>query len=84
MHAACDLSTPEAFFRSLTHAELNIHTISLLGVNSGYTEGLGRGCLGMAGSISPDVPALSDSLPNGKKVGIAESWSGDDSAGSHS
>ena len=29
MHAACDLSTPEAFFRSLTHAELDIHTISL-------------------------------------------------------
>jgi len=27
-HAACDLSTPEALFRSLTHTELNIHTIS--------------------------------------------------------
>ena len=30
MHAACDLSTPEALFRSLTHAELIIHTISSL------------------------------------------------------
>ena len=27
-HAACDLSTPEAFFRSLPRTELNIHTIS--------------------------------------------------------
>src|SRR5882757_7283804 len=28
MHAACDLSTPEAFFRSPTQAGLNIHAIS--------------------------------------------------------
>ena len=29
MHAACDLSTPQAFFRNLTHAELDIRTVSL-------------------------------------------------------
>jgi hypothetical protein len=35
MHAACDLSTPKAFFRSPTHAGLNIHAISSGRMRSG-------------------------------------------------
>src|SRR5260370_1466258 len=34
MHAASDLSTPEAFFRSATQAGLNIHATSSAGVRS--------------------------------------------------
>jgi hypothetical protein len=40
MHAACDLSTPEALFRSLTRAELNIHTISSASILNRLSPGI--------------------------------------------